>query len=777
MPANDAFDISIQPPEPNPETGVVDPAVAIPYLAQRCNLGKVAAFAGAGASASAGLPLWSAIGDELKRRLKKLNRGVEDIPALASMYVDEMSKALADRKAARKKLVDLIQNLVYSAGAGQRPGNFGEIYPRLAKLPIANFYTTNWDQILVKCLIQRDGGVVETFGNQTIRFHPAPANGSSRHVVFLHGTVPGPLDQVIVTSEDYFQFEMLAKGVFDRLVTQFKADTTLLCVGHSFGDLNYADYLRKAKTGGHPGCRIYALLPMLSMNDAFNLWRNRRIYPICFDTTRGDLGAWASAFLDSLLASLGGRSQELVAPTVEADKEPAAEEEEEEEDAEALIRRMEARSAFTDLPRPLVRPPTHESVFAETPPVPAVATAPGCRTVLAIATEWFSRHGGLSTLNRELCAALAGAGHRVACLVPTVSDDEIADASARGVLLVTGRTTPGGDPLHRPAPVPKGFVPDIVVGHGRVTGPAAVAQAEDAFAGAARVHMIHMAPGEIEWLKDQPGAAVRAEDRERLELDLSRGAAVVAAVGPRLARETENLLAALDAPPPVVRLDPGLTAGGDPRQPPSGLHVLLLGRAEDLELKGLDIAAAAMARLTHLDARPFASEPILVVRGAPAGEGAALRRRLLDIAGKPGLQIRVREHTADVERLTADLRRASLVLMPSRGEGFGLVGFEAIAAGVPVLISDRSGLGELLTERCFGGLPGQPLKVGDRASFVIRVTGDLDIDAEEWARAAELVLREPRAAFTRAVELRETLAAELDWEITVVELFAALDSS
>jgi glycosyltransferase involved in cell wall biosynthesis len=44
------------------------------------------------------------------------------------------------------------------------------------------------------------------------------------------------------------------------------------------------------------------------------------------------------------------------------------------------------------------------------------------------------------------------------------------------------------------------------------------------------------------------------------------------------------------------------------------------------------------------------------------------------------------------------LLRASLVLMPSRAESFGLVGAEAVAAGTPVLVSDRSGLGALLTE-------------------------------------------------------------------------------
>ena len=39
---------------------------------------------------------------------------------------------------------------------------------------------------------------------------------------------------------------------------------------------------------------------------------------------------------------------------------------------------------------------------------------------------------------------------------------------------------------------------------------------------------------------------------------------------------------------------------------------------------------------------------------------------------------------------------STCVLMPSRSEGFGLVGLEAIAFGVPVLVSAESGLGRVL---------------------------------------------------------------------------------
>jgi glycosyltransferase involved in cell wall biosynthesis len=279
--------------------------------------------------------------------------------------------------------------------------------------------------------------------------------------------------------------------------------------------------------------------------------------------------------------------------------------------------------------------------------------------------------------------------------------------------------------------------------------------------------MVHMAPGEIEWYKDRPGASARSVAREQLELDLAMGANLVVAVGPRLYRETANLLESRPGlAPSVHRLDPGILSG-PVRRVPTGIQVLVLGRAEDRRLKGLNIAARAMAELPY-PSRPFEADPVLIVRGAPAGTGDKLKKRLLKIAPVPGDRLRIREYTADVERITEDLNRSSLLLMPSLVEGFGLVGLEAIAAGTPILVSDRSGLGELLREH---------LDTAEAASFVVRVEASPDTDKEEWSRAIEAVLRDRQAAFARAEELRAKLAAKLTWDRAVADLIEALEKA
>jgi len=388
--------------------------------------------------------------------------------------------------------------------------------------------------------------------------------------------------------------------------------------------------------------------------------------------------------------------------------------------------------------------------------------------ILSIATEWFSRHGGISTFNRELCIALAIIGQRVICLVPTSSQEEKDAAGKCGVTLIDAPKTTHPDnttALLRPPQLPEGFIPGVVIGHGRITGPFAEAQVSDNFKEARRVHFVHMIPGEIEWFKEKEEAAKTAEEREQLELELCRNATLVAAVGPRIFRETGTMVHCLDPRPKVHLFIPGIhnDLSSDLKIPP-GIQCLVLGRAEDIELKGLDIAAKALAELPHPQPRPFKSTPALIVRGAPEGTGKKLRYKLIDIAQKQ-TDIRVLEYTSDVQRISDDLRRASVVLMPSRAEGFGLVAVEALAMGTPILVSSRSGFGELLENQ---------LEPSKAVQYVVQTTGDANTDATEWSRALETLLRDRTAAFRRARELHRDLSVQLTWDAAAYELLNAL---
>ncbi|WP_226931303.1 CATRA conflict system CASPASE/TPR repeat-associated protein [Parafrankia sp. CH37] len=423
----------------------------------------------------------------------------------------------------------------------------------------------------------------------------------------------------------------------------------------------------------------------------------------------------------------------------------------------------------------------------------SASRVPGPLRVLVLADEWLPRRGGLSALNRYLCVALAKAGVSVYCVVPAADQFDRDDAAEMGVELLTALMAPGTaerDVLMRRPPLPTGVVPDVVIGHSRITGAHAKAVTEDHFPAARRLHFVHMSPDEIEWWRRDRGAdaGALAENRTATELALGEDATRVVAVGPNLHQWMRRELSVFDDTPEPVRFDPGFdypdgrpehddesrsgngSGGGSGRfdrrsrtPPPGNPQILLLGRLEDASIKGLDIAARAVGYAVGLRGR---SDPPadLLLRGAPPGQAQDVRDRILEWSGRPGLTVTVRNYSTESIRLQRDLRRASLVLMPSRVEGFGLVGLEAIAAGTPVLISDRSGLGTLLHE---------VLSELDADRMVVPVTND-EHDVARWGLAVHEVLRNRPAAFARAAAVRDLMRQRRSWGLAVEQLLSTL---
>ena len=105
------------------------------------------------------------------------------------------------------------------------------------------------------------------------------------------------------------------------------------------------------------------------------------------------------------------------------------------------------------------------------------------------------------------------------------------------------------------------FLPDVVIGHDRITGAASVTLARDHYLGSKRVLFIHTSPEEIEWHKEpreDSTSAERAAERKREQLDLAAGASLVVAVGPRLSDEFGTDLLGAANPAPIIEMTPGL---------------------------------------------------------------------------------------------------------------------------------------------------------------------------------------------------------------------------
>jgi D-inositol-3-phosphate glycosyltransferase len=124
--------------------------------------------------------------------------------------------------------------------------------------------------------------------------------------------------------------------------------------------------------------------------------------------------------------------------------------------------------------------------------------------------------------------------------------------------------------------------------------------------------------------------------------------------------------------------------------PQDALIPLFAGRIQPL--KAPDVLLRAVGIL--LEERPELRSRIVVpVVGGPSGSGLAKPEGLQKLAARLGIADVVRFHPPVRQDQLADwFRAASVLVMPSYSESFGLVAIEAQAAGTPVLAAAVGGL-------------------------------------------------------------------------------------
>ncbi|MDD1498792.1 glycosyltransferase [Agrobacterium sp. CNPSo 3708] len=386
------------------------------------------------------------------------------------------------------------------------------------------------------------------------------------------------------------------------------------------------------------------------------------------------------------------------------------------------------------------------------------------RVILAVATEWYSHHGGISTLNRELCISLAALGHTVLCLVPTASDAEVLHAKADGVELIR---CPASVQLEESArfllcdACHLRTMPDFLIGHDHITGPAARALANRF--DARYVHFLHTIPHENEALKTPHGDALfdplRGEAKLEDQIALAELADLVVAVGPRIKRSF-----IWRAPlPNMTMLLPGLSPELLKLSPaPQNLQVnacLMSGRMEDAGVKGGLLACDVIKKVANDRHWDSAQTPKLVMRGFTKEKALAEFKNIGEFKEYSQF-VQLRSFSAEIAKIVQDYRTSALIIMPSVAEGFGLTGLEAISAGVPTIISAESGLAEYLCDPALNqGLDPNLFKPS-----VAPVARSHEENINAWAVSVEAVLSNHPAAFARAAKLREELGIRLTWD-------------
>ena len=319
--------------------------------------------------------------------------------------------------------------------------------------------------------------------------------------------------------------------------------------------------------------------------------------------------------------------------------------------------------------------------------------------VTLLSSEWRSTKGGLSTINRELAIQLAKhPSVEVSVYLPQCSEEDKRVAASHNVHIIEAEKMPGLEPELWLSCLPEDHAVDCVVGHGAVLG--RQVQIIKRHHHCKWVQVVHTAPEELGMYKGYEERISKGEKKHQVEIELCKLADQVVAVGPKLAEAFSGYLRPCAKDQDVLNVTPGIFSEfADVKQATeerSSFSVLVFGRGddEDFQLKGYDIAAKAIAELKDMTYK-------LVFVGATSGEEEKVAEMLLQ-QGIDRSQLRVRRFNESREQLTELFCEVDLALMPSRTEGFGLAALEALSAGLPVLVSANSGLGEALKKVPYG---------------------------------------------------------------------------
>ena len=366
--------------------------------------------------------------------------------------------------------------------------------------------------------------------------------------------------------------------------------------------------------------------------------------------------------------------------------------------------------------------------------------------VTLLSSEWkSSTNGDLSTINRELAIQLAKHHNvDVSVLLPNCSEVDRSSAESHKVKLIKADRVPGYDPVLCLSFPPRDHTMDCVIGHGVHLGrPIASIMRNPNYSHCKWIQVVHSAPEEDGMYKN----ISEGEKMQKTEIQLCKMADQVITIGPKLAEAYKRYLRPVKQEENVFDLTPSIFSEflevKQATEERRTFCILVIGSGdscEDFNVKGYDIAAKAIAELKD--------ESYKLKFVCPAGgKGDIVAEKLLH-HGISRNQLIVRSFDDSREVLANLFCEVDLAIMPSRTEGFGITALKALSAGLPILVSGNSGLGEALKN-----VPLGSQSVVDSE------------DPKDWAKEIERVRQKKRVVrLSESNLLRENYLERYSWE-------------
>jgi len=412
--------------------------------------------------------------------------------------------------------------------------------------------------------------------------------------------------------------------------------------------------------------------------------------------------------------------------------------------------------------------------------------------VFIVASEWGATKGGINVFNYSLVTALSRVLSNEAEIYAVASEDfnfPISPPENLSFIKYDAQKSNLDEVIREKilADRTEKHLPAIIIGHDVITGPDVLNAVESINSENHNLCLsgliCHMDYNAYQGHKGRSLDTVNA--KAILQRDLVDRADYVFAVGPLLRDSFQNIRTRAGAIP-VKELVPGfpdMLREHRPYNPSNALKFFVSGRItkEDDPIKNGRLALKALEHV--FNAKYGTNEPLwknkgtLIVYGFQSDETG--NDWFFDGVDRSKLSQKLNVNLqpySEQSSIFNQLRDSHIALMPSIHEGFGLTGWEALCAGIPLVCSDQSGLSQFL-DNLFSKnhhLPSESIvKVtlgagdGDGAKISNNVTNMSD-------KIAELV-----KTYERRKKHAETLADHLkkfySWEECARELASAFN--
>lgn len=399
--------------------------------------------------------------------------------------------------------------------------------------------------------------------------------------------------------------------------------------------------------------------------------------------------------------------------------------------------------------------------------------------IIFIANYWGATSGGISTFNYDLARAVAKRRKEknqitVCLLLNSINDVEKKEIQEQYGLKLISLLDDDNEDYEDTIELPSflkglkkmvGFREKdniIWVGHDIKTGNYANI-CKNEYGGKSLVFS-HMNYSEYYYLAT--GDEEKEEQKESLQKRVLQQADWVCAVGPVLKDYAEDIRHEVNKND-VSEFIPGMLEVEPATTIPNTYKILFFGRIDKKNnyVKQPKLAIAAFAKAYDCDIKQkmgvFKNNPRMEVYGYSK----------IDDDDKEDLKNLVREYTTDTlnitprkyvkerDKLREALRTSSLCIMVSRHEGFGLAAYEAISAGVPIIISDNTGLDRFLKTK--KGQPVSSLYKSVHIEGTVQKNGRPSRgDLDTVSKAILAVLENYKESKDKALSLRTILVDE-----------------